>query len=177
VRHDGLEGLAPWHDEFMFREVFGEHPSEKVRLWTSGDGPGYLEPAGLAVEWVGRGGHPSSYCLLGGHLTTDGHGGFDIRETGPYANSLAGRTDEVEFGILDMYTNLAGPALGSDVVVTVAAHGLYGSSSGAFMWVAYFLSALLREGVPSTDSGVIELLRSIRKEHPPRAVRSGPLGP
>jgi hypothetical protein len=163
--------IATRHDGFMHRVVVGEHPSENLRLWTSGDGPGYLEPDGLGVEWAGRGGHPSSYALLGGHLVADGQGGFDVHETGPYVNNLAWPADRVEFAILDAYTTLAGPALGGDVVITVAARGYEGSSSMAFMWVAHLLSALLREGVPSTDAGVLDLWRSIQNEHPPRAVQ------
>jgi hypothetical protein len=154
----------------MIREIVGDRPPNTLRLWTSGDGPGHLEPRGLAVEWLGRGGHPSSYGLLGGHLAGDGVGGFDLRTSGPYVNSLAGTTDDVEFGILEQYTDWASRALGGDVVVTVAAHGRFGSSSGAFMWVGHLLSALLREGVPSSDADVMVLWQSIQREHPPRPV-------
>jgi hypothetical protein len=120
-----------------------------------------LEPGGLAVEWLGRGGHPSSYALLGGHVLNDGRGGFDIELAGPYVDSLARQLDDVEFGLPQEYLEGASRGLGSGVVITIAAHGRIGSSSVAFERVGRFLSASLRDGLPARDADVLDLWGSL----------------
>jgi hypothetical protein len=88
----------------MMREL-NRRLASWLRTWTPPDAPAGIAPAAVCVEWASRLGHPSSYGLLGGHL------GAAASEclawpTGRYAQSLAGRSDQVEFGLPDEYLDL-----------------------------------------------------------------------
>lgn len=149
-------------DGTVIRVVQG--PADRLRLWTPPDNPGPLGPEGLGVEWAGRAGHPTSYALLGGHLAPDGRGRVEVQNRGRYKHSLVGRSDRVEFGLLDEYTEYLLRGLSGGVVVTVAARGYVGSSAMAFLCVGRMLAACLRGGAPFNDADVLELWRSLTPE-------------
>jgi hypothetical protein len=117
----------------------------RLRIWSDGDWPiGATAVGNVALEWIGRSGHPSSYAPLGGNLSSMTVR-LDVREEDEAFNdSLAGVSDDVRFGLPIEYRQsvMDGLArvLGSrGCQVTVAAHGLVGSSPIAFGQVAGLL--------------------------------------
>lgn len=107
-----------------------EHPSCRLRTWSPGAGPGPFRTAGggLAVEWAARVAHPTSYALLGAHLTNDGIDVAVADGSGSFENSLAGSGDVVEFGFPDEYHEATRTALAhalgdAGCRVDFAAHG------------------------------------------------------
>ena len=112
------------------------------------DGPLGGSADGIAVEWAGQVGHPSSYGLLGGRAA--GLTRLDVPERGAYEASLAGTSDDVTFGLPAEYRQAVGEGLSSPVALGVAAHGQVGSSEYVFRRLAALLSALVSVGVPAT---------------------------
>lgn len=135
------------HDVDVIREA--ERGIVRMRVWMNAEGP--LDEAidGLAVEWAGQVGHPSSYGLLGGRAGEVTR--LEVPERGSYQGSLAGASDEVAFGLPAEYRQAVGQGLRSPVALTVAAHGQVGSSAYVFRRLASLLSALISDGVPATD--------------------------
>ena len=111
-------------------------------------------PAQLAIEWVGRAGHPSSFGLLGGVLASPG--GFDARLEieRPYSGSLAGTADEVTWGLPADYRQALGPWT-DRVRFTIAAHGMVGSSDLVFAHLAAVLTDALEMGGWSDEPATI----------------------
>jgi len=144
--------------------VGGPYPKTRLRVWSFGAGIGELRPGGLGVEWCGRGGHPTSYALLGGHLAHEGDGPFEVRLSGLYADALASRTDPVHFGITEEYVEAASRGLGGGIAVTIAAHGYASSSPMAFEWLGRLLAVGLRQGLPAEDSELLNLWRLLTPE-------------
>jgi hypothetical protein len=155
----------------MVREV--HRAGESLRVWTSANGPLDEVAEGLTVEWAGQVGHPSSYGLLGGRSS-------QVTQVAPgdargYEESLAGAADQVRFGLPSEYAAAVSDALTTPVEVTIAAHGLVGSSPAVFSRVAAFLALLLRDGVPEDDEDLWsgwakasrsqEALRPLRRAH------------
>ncbi|HEX4519553.1 MAG TPA: hypothetical protein VH063_08250 [Gaiellaceae bacterium] len=119
---------------------------ERLRLWQGND------DEGIAVEWLGQAGHPSSYGLLGGRIPQGArlHGPQSL---GPWSRSLAGTADEVEFGLPDEYSGAAREGLGEGVELTVAAYARIGSSQQVFRRLAGCLTDLIPK-IPSDDEAL-----------------------
>ena len=133
----------------MIRTLTRDRPLGHLRIWTPPDWPAPGPADGIAVEWTGRAGHPTSYALLGGQ---PGARRVAVGVTGAFADALPGAADPVTYGLPAEYQ---GDAL-HGLTVTVAAHAEAGSSVVAFSRVARLLRNLLRDGVPVTDDDVWE---------------------
>jgi hypothetical protein len=124
-------------------------PGRRWRIW----GPGELlppettaHPDRIVSEWCGRAGHPTSYALLGGHISrapavrADG--------TGYFADALSGNSDRVQWGLESGdYTRTIQAqleVLAVPIEITVAASGKIGSSEVAFRRITRFLGSLLQ---------------------------------
>jgi hypothetical protein len=132
-----------------------------MRVWMNADGPLGNVDGGIAIEWAGRRGHPSSYGLLGGSnaLVTS----LDVPELGTFQESLAGGLDEVQFGLPAEFRTAVSAGLRSPVALAVAAHGSLGSSARVFGQLAAMLSALLVAPTPPTQADALwALWRSVR---------------
>jgi hypothetical protein len=126
-------------------------PRTSLRMWTGGEGPIFLPPESIGVEWAGRLGHPSSYALLGGSLAPQS----DADVTGGrVGRTLAGRLDTVRSGLLPEYHEAVRSATAGRVHITAAAHGEVGSSQVAFSRVATLLPDLLESGFPESDEAL-----------------------
>jgi hypothetical protein len=102
----------------------------------------------VVVEWLGtQPGHPGSYGLLGGYRIDDSEPSrieLSMAPEGRFNESLAQRADTVEFGLPDEFRDAILEFLSSarhSIVVTLAAHGLQGSSDSAYQHVADLLIA------------------------------------
>ena len=119
-------------------------PKVLLRLWIGGRGPDERELADseLVVEWAGRSGHPTSYALIGG-VRRGEQSSLAVPAGGPpYAASLVGRADTVTFGLPDSYRSVVIEMIDSaerPIEVTIAAHGMAGSSAMAFRRLTAFL--------------------------------------
>jgi hypothetical protein len=133
----------------MIRTLDRDRPLGHLRIWTPPDWPAPGPAAGIAVEWTGRAGHPTSYALLGG---SSGARRISLAVSGPFADAKPGDADTVEYGLPAEYRCDALHGL----TVTVAAHGKIGSDVTAFERVARFLRNLLRDGIPADDGDVWE---------------------
>ena len=134
----------------------------RLRVWTPPDGPvaGIVEQ--LVIEYAGRVGHPSSYGLLGGSLSTSTHP-VELRLDGePFAATMAAREDAARFGLPAEYSTAVASALSDGVVVTVAAHGLASSSQLVFASLASALSRWLAAGLPDDPDVMWEQFGSLR---------------
>jgi len=129
----------------MIRSLSRDRPIARIRLWMAGaspDGPP-LPLASTVAEWAGRTGHPTSYGLLGVAPASCSGVRFLLPEGRVFVGALAGRNDEVIFGLPEPYRKevesvlLGDPTRGWDVVV--AAHGRVGSSQMAFRRLATFV--------------------------------------
>jgi hypothetical protein len=114
---------------------------ERLRLWNCADGPAGEDADGLTVEYAGRVGHPSSYGLLGGRRSTVAS--LHPLASGRYESSLAGDSDDVEFGLPNEYKPAVAAGLHRRVEIVIAAHGRVGSSESVFRRLAATLSDLL----------------------------------
>jgi hypothetical protein len=145
----------------------------KIRIWIGGESPdGRTFPdSTVVVEWTGQTGHPTSYALLGMAPTTSGNPVSIHTEKMLFADSLAGRADEVVFGdtgerelaVIEEVLNQYGP---SGWVVPIAASGKFGSSPMAFRWVATFLMGLrevLEKDPAPTDESIWSVWDSARR--------------
>jgi hypothetical protein len=119
--------------------------AELLRIWSPGRGDRFLNPDEIGVEWCGRGGHPSSYAFVVGRRT-EGDSSIALRyeDRHRFHGSLAGICDEVKWGLPDEFRSALLNAIGSGIEVTVAAHGLIGSSIRAFERVGRMLNELLQ---------------------------------
>jgi hypothetical protein len=129
----------------VIREI--ERPGERLRVWDDARGPLGDGGEGVAVEWAGRVGHPSSYGLLGGRES--GGAQTDHVESIGYVSSLAGASDAVEFGLPDEYRDAVRDEFGTRFEVVVAAHGRIGSSERVFRRLAATVRSLLAQ--PATS--------------------------
>lgn len=129
----------------LLRSDLGRHG---LRIWSDGDWPLDGAPAaGVAVEWAGRVGHPTSYMLIGGSPADR----FSVKASpgGPlFDTSLAGSGDVVRFGLPVEYRRAVeqGAAITPDGVaceVSIAGHGEIGSSIVAFRAGTIFLRAIM----------------------------------
>lgn len=116
-----------------------------LRVWFDGDWPvGRGQADGIAVEWAGQVGHPSSYALLGGALAAE-HA-ICVETDGPlFDDSLAGSGDVVRFGLPAEYREVVGRVADRDgrpLAILIAAQGECGSSLVACSPAASFLVAL-----------------------------------
>lgn len=141
----------------MPQQLSNPRGSQKARLFNAGEsvaGTPAATPAQLAIEWVGRAGHPSSYGLLGGVLATPG--GFDaaLDVDRPYRRSLAGIDDETSWGLPAEYRSALAP-WASTIRFTVAAHGIHGSSPRAFERLGEALAVALDNGEWRDDPAAI----------------------
>ena len=122
----------------------------------------------ITAEWCDRAGHPTSYALLGGHISpaaaihADGGGYF--------ADALPGSNDRGRWGleflgyaqaIKDQLAILEVP-----VEITVAASGEVGSSKVAFGWLARFLVGLLQALESIGDDAALRELWELAKQNP-----------
>jgi hypothetical protein len=131
-------------------------PRARLRIWTNdvgSDGRDLLASE-VVVEWAGQSGHPTSYALLGGLRRGDG-GTLSAPSAGPpYRSSLAGRADHVTFGLPVSYRDEVATMIQRSlrpVEVTLAAHGVAGSSRMAFRRVTVFLLNLIELDLVSTS--------------------------
>ena len=126
----------------------------KLRLWTPPDRPAPgVDPATMiCVEWAGgMVGHPSTYGLLGGREARgETESPVDL-PLGRFPASLAGTADVVEFGLPTEFERVVLDEARSRIVVTVAAHGLVGSSPLVFGGLTRMLLWVLEHGIPTTD--------------------------
>ncbi|ARC57611.1 hypothetical protein AS850_11065 [Frondihabitans sp. 762G35] len=144
-----------------------------LRLFAPGDVlPGTDERSTdeVAVEWAGgRGGHPTSYALIGGREQP--RGGVTefgpLRATGRFEGALASvHVDDVRFGLPLEYRDAvrAGSERGGRALhVGVAAHGVMGSSALAFGWVTELLCFVVGCQEPAPDDEVLDTWRSISR--------------
>lgn len=94
----------------------------------------------VTVEYVGRGGHPSSYALLGGDVNvTTGGLRYDLPSDGDerFRGALVGRADKVRLGLPVEYRGILNQAMATRrwagaFTVREAAYGLIGSSPKSF---------------------------------------------
>jgi hypothetical protein len=152
------------HDLVVRVTDLGYSPAwRRWRIW----GPGELLPGETAAhcgriiaEWCGRPGHPTSYALLGGHLSLKAAVHAD--GAGYFADALPGGSDRVRWGLeFAGYTRTIQDQLASlptPVEITVAASGEIGSSEVAFSWLTRFLGCLLQApGLIANDAALREL--------------------
>jgi hypothetical protein len=129
----------------VMREV--ERLGQRLRVWD--DARGLLGDGGegVAVEWAGQFGHPSSYGLLGGRESQADQ--TDHVVSVRFVSRLAGASDWVEFGLPDEYLGAVLDEFGSQFEVVVAAHDRIGSSERVFRRLARMVTALLAQPVTS----------------------------
>jgi len=131
----------------------------QVRVWTPPDTPSRRwQPAELTVEWrfiftIA----PSTYGLLGGFRTT-GPTTFDLRgPSEPFRDSLADGPDKAAFGLPDEYRAHLLLQVPTGLAVTVAAHGIVGSSPRVFASLARVLLELFGRAESATDVEIAEV--------------------
>jgi hypothetical protein len=118
-----------------------ERRRARLRVWNDASGPLGEGVAGIAVEWAGdRPGHHNSYGLLGGRESQADQP--HLVEAVAYTASLAGRCDDVVFGLAEEYRGVVLAEFGSRLQVVVAAHGQLGSSQRAFQRLARMVCVL-----------------------------------
>lgn len=76
---------------------------QRLRIWSDGHWPTHHVPTlGVAIEWVGQVGHPTSYVLLGG--SPSDQSGVTVSQPGPvFADAFAGAADVVRLGLPGEY--------------------------------------------------------------------------
>jgi hypothetical protein len=131
-----------------------------LRVWEPPDWPSSaVDNEGIAVEWGGQFGHPTSYALLGGHVVEHEPSIVAVDETGPeFIDALPGTADRVAFGLPQQYREAVQDVLGTyseQVRVTVAAHAAVGSSVIAFRIAADLLHALGTAEAPFKDEATL----------------------
>ena len=142
----------------MIRHLTRPKGTAAIRIWQPPDWPvGEPPAAGLVVEWQRQAGHPTSYALLGG-AAADGFELLVDADGSPFDDALAGRADQVRFGLPDEYRastmeaiRIAAPA---GFRITVAAHGTVGSSIVAFRTTALLLGRLAAYDESVVDEAV-----------------------
>jgi hypothetical protein len=119
------------------------------RIWGPGEllpGETTAHPGRIVSEWCGRPGHPTSYALLGGHISRVP--AVRAHATGYFVGALPGNNDRVQWGLeFADYTRAIQDQLAileAPIEITVAASGEVGSSQVAFGWLARFLGSLLK---------------------------------
>jgi len=129
---------------------------QRLRIWSDGDWPtDHVPTRGVAIEWVGQVGHPTSYVLLGG--SPSDKSGVTVGDYGPvFEDALAGAADVVRLGLLDEYRGAVDEVLANPtddarpMTISLAAHGEAGSSIVAFRAGTIFLTTIF-ERVASLD--------------------------
>jgi hypothetical protein len=138
--------------------------------------PSVVVPARkVAIEVIWRGGHPSSYGLLGAELfpTNSGFLNAEISvfsgQFAPFPESLAAGLDNAGIGLPNEY--VSGVVRGLDagvrfrnrvaaglLVVRHAAHGLVGSSPLIFQWLGTAIPLLLHQQVMPRNEEIRSIL-------------------
>jgi hypothetical protein len=133
-----------WNGEHVPSQTTLGGAGQLLRIWSSGRGDRLLRRDEIGVEWCGQAGHPSSYALLVGRRF-DAASAIALRYEDPqqFHGSLAGICDQVYWALPAEYHDAVLQAIGPGIEITVAAHGVIGSSNRAFERVGRMLRELL----------------------------------
>jgi hypothetical protein len=141
------------------------------RIWGPGEllpGETTAHPGRIVAEWCGRGGHPTSYALLGGHISPAP--AIHADRVGYFANALPGSNDRVRWGLeFPHYTQAIQDQLATlqtPVEITVAASGEAGSSPVAFSRLTRFLGSLLQAPELIGDDAALRKLWELATQNP-----------
>ncbi len=131
----------------------------QLRVESGPDLGGAHLPSWATVEWMGRGGHSSSYGLLTG--TRADVSRITIMDTGAHhRKALASRVDHVVWGLPEEYEPAVLAALDQEpqrLLISHAAHGEIGSSPLVFTALTRLLCRLLAAGVPADEDDLWRL--------------------
>lgn len=152
----------------MIRVLRSQRGLPALRIWCDGDWPTDDVPvSGIAVEWAGQVGHPTSYMLLGGSPARR----FDVtaQADGPlFENALEGVADIVQFGLPAEYRRAIDQVVGNApddaprCTISLAAYGDAGSSIVAFRAGTIFLTTILDRATSLTDDELWTLWHASR---------------
>lgn len=133
-----------WNRDHIPSQTTLAGAGESLRIWSYARGDRLLRPDEIGVEWCGRAGHPSSYALLvGRRFAVASTIALRYEEPHQFHGSLAGICDQVYWALPAEYADAVLRAVGPGIEVTIAAHGMVGSSVRAFERVGRMLSELL----------------------------------